>query len=180
MPGIARLLGFAAASVVLGGAGFAWSQQPSAPGAGPMGAPGAGGMGAGMMGTAPGLGRGIRDPASYLAALKADLGITAAQEPAWTEYSDTVQGVATQMQGVHQIMYDAMGTATWEERRDMMNRMFEARQKAIETVHEAAQKLLPSLTTAQRTHAAQTLPGLRGPRRGMMHHMGPAAPPSSQ
>jgi hypothetical protein len=45
-------------------------------------------------------------------------------------------------------------------------------------VHEAAEKLLPSLTTSQRTNAQRVLPGLMGPGHtggmGMGHggHMG--------
>jgi LTXXQ motif family protein len=113
-------------------------------------------------------GWGYSDPAGYLTALKADLGITPAQEPAWKEYADTVTGVVEQMQGVHQTMYEAMGTATWQERRDMMNRMFDARQQGFDTVHAAAEKLMASLDTSQRTKAATRLPGLAGPGRSMM------------
>ena len=108
------------------------------------------------------------DPASYLAALKADLGITPAQEPAWNEYVETVKSVAVQMQGTHQTMYEAMGNASWQERRDMMNRMFETRQQAFDTVHAAADKLLASLDAAQQKKAANRLPGLVGLGRGMM------------
>ena len=122
------------------------------------------GQGPGMMGS----GRGYADPAGYLTALKADLAITAAQSPAWDKYADTVKGVAEQMQGVHQSMYDAMGTATWQERRDMMNRMFDARQQAFDTVHTAAESLLPSLDASQQAKAATRLPGLAVPGNGMM------------
>ena len=110
------------------------------------------------------------DPASYLAALKADLGVTSAQEPAWNAYADTVKSVVAQMQGTHQTMYEAMGSASWQERRDMMNRMFEARQQAFNTVHSAAEKLLASLDAPQRTKAATRLPGLVGPGQRMMGH----------
>ncbi len=171
MRNLARVAALGVMAAILGGTGVALS-QPAVPGNGPMGAPGMGGMGPGMMGRGPGLGRGFTDPASYLEGLKANLGITAQQQPAWTEYADTVQGVATQMQGAHEIMYDAMGTATWQERRDMMNRMFEARQQAFNMVHDAAQKLLPSLTAAQRQTAEMSLPGLRPHGRGMMRRMG--------
>lgn len=158
------------------GIGIAHAQQ-AAPG--PMGGPGAGGMGMGhgMMGGGPGLRQGFADPAGYLAALKTNLGITPAQEPAWKDYADVVQGVAMQMQGAHAIMYDAMGTATWQERRDMMNRMFASREQAYAMVHDAAQKLLPSLTPAQRSRATGCLPGLRARGPGMMRHMSP--PPGS-
>jgi LTXXQ motif family protein len=118
------------------------------------------------------------DPASYLAALKADLGVTPAQEPAWNDYAKTVQDVAAQMQGTHQTMYEAMGSASWQERRDMMNRMFDARQQAFNTVHTAAEKLLASLDASQRTKAATRLPGLVGPGHSMMggYRSAPHAP----
>ncbi len=126
------------------------------------------------------MGIGFGDPAGYLDALKTNLGITPAQEQAWQGYADTVTGVAAQMQGAHQIMYDAMGTATWQERRDMMNRMFEAREKAFAAVHEAAQILLPSLTPPQRTRAAGMLPGLGGRGGAMTRRMAPASAASPQ
>jgi hypothetical protein len=74
------------------------------------------------------------------------------------------------MQGTHQTMYDAMGTANWQERRDMMNRMFQARQESFDTLHTAAEKLLPALTQAQQTKAVRTLPGLVPHGPGMMGH----------
>jgi hypothetical protein len=123
-------------------------------------------------------GWGYADPVSYLAALKDDLGITPAQESAWKQYSDTVTGVAAQMQGVHRTMYEAMGSATWEERRDMMNRMFEARQQAFDTVHAAAGTLMAALDASQQARAATRLPGLGVPGAGMMgdHRGTPRAP----
>lgn len=178
MRGSIRLTSLAATLLLLGGTTLALAQQAPPPGGTGMG----GGMGHGAMGGAGmGMGHGMmgagfQDPADYLNALKADLAITPKQETAWKEYADTVEGVATQMQGAHQMMYDAMGTATWEERRDMMDRMFEARQQAMTTVHEAAHNLLPALSPHQRRLAATSLPGLRVHGRGMMRHM--AAPPA--
>ena len=128
-------------------------------------------MGPGMMGD-PGFGHGMRDPASYLAGLKTELGITAAQEPAWGEYAGTVQGMATQMRAMHAAMFERMQAATWQERQDMMNGMFASRAEAHRMVAEAAQKLLPTLTPEQRARAATSLPGLTGPGPGMGHGMG--------
>jgi hypothetical protein len=122
-------------------------------------------MGGGMMGG--GAMGGTWTTPGYLDSLKTELAITPAQEPAWKDYAETVAGVADQMQGIHQSMYEAMGTATWQERRDMMNNMFAARQNAQETVHGAAQTLLPKLDAAQRTKAETSLPGLAHGR-GMM------------
>ncbi len=129
-------------------------------GGGAPGAMGGGRMGRGMMG-------GRWNMPRYLDALKTRLAITPEQETLWKEYANTVAGVAEQMQGAHQTMYEAMGTATWEERQQMMNEMFQARQQAARTVHEAAVKLLAGLTPEQKTQAETLLPGLAF-RPGMM------------
>jgi hypothetical protein len=132
--------------------------------------PGMGG-GAGRMGGGPGMMGGFGNSERYLASLKVELGISRNQEAAWKAYADTVSGVQTQMQGLRQTMFDSMDTATWEERRDMMNRMFQSHQQAFDTVHEAANKLLAVLTPAQQTKARESLPGLAfGP--GMMGRRG--------
>jgi hypothetical protein len=118
-------------------------------------------------------GWGFADPVGYLESLKVVLGITEVQASAWNEYADTVKGAADQMQGAHQSMFDAMGTATWQERRDMMNRMFEVRQASFDKVHAAANKLLPALDASQRKQAEARLPGLGSPGYGMMGRTGP-------
>lgn len=111
------------------------------------------------MGRGPGLGR-MADPSAYLDGLKTQLSITAGQASAWDAYAEVVKTHATQMQDVHRTMWDAMPTASWQERRDMMNRMFEVRQQSFAAVHDAALKLEPTLTAEQRTKAAGILPGL--------------------
>jgi hypothetical protein len=60
-----------------------------------------------------------------------------------------------------------MGTASWQERRTQMNQMFEARQQASDTVHEAATKLMSALNPSQKAQARSILPGLAYGR-GMM------------
>src|SRR5579859_8104931 len=125
------------------------AQPPAGRGPGMMG----GGMGPGMMG-------GSWNTASYLDGLKTRLGITAGQEPAWKDYSDTVTGVGEQMQALHQTMFEAMGTASWQERRNLMDSMFQTRQQASHTVHQAAIKLVAALAPAQKERAQQILPGL--------------------
>jgi hypothetical protein len=47
-----------------------------------------------------------------------------------------------------------------EERRELMNQMFQARQQAFDTVHDSATKLLPTLDSAQKSKAQSILPGL--------------------
>jgi hypothetical protein len=155
------LIAATATVAVLGGIAVA---QPYGPGPGARG-PGMG-MGRGMMA--------FGDVDAYTASLKAQLGIVAPQEAAWNDYAVALKAAAGEIQGVHQTMWDAMGTATWQERQAMMNRAFEQRQSAFGTVHAAALKLEPSLTSAQRSQAAWMLPGLRttGPGMGTGRGMG--------
>lgn len=143
------------------------STPPNAPGPGPNpGGPGMMGGGRGMMMGRGGMGRhDFRDHAAYLEGVKAELRITEAQDGAWKTYADIINGAAAQMEALHKSMWEAMGTATWEERRDMMNRAFQARQQAFQSVHDAALALLPSLTDLQKGKAEYVLPGLA--RRGM-------------
>ncbi len=142
----ARRAVLAAALAAIGGTALA---QPYGPGMG----------GGPRMGRGPGLGRMV-DPSGYLDGLKSQLGITAAEATAWDAYAEVVKGHATQMQDLHRTMWDAMPTASWQERRDMMNRAFEARQQSFAAVHDAALKLEPTLTAEQRKTAAGILPGL--------------------
>ena len=163
------LLGIASAALIAAAAGAA-AQPPTGRGPGGPYGPGmmgGGGGGPGMMGGGPGMMGGYWNTGSYLAALKTQLGITPAEEPAWKEYTDTVSGVGEQMQGLHQTMFESMGTASWPERQNLMNQMFQARQHAFDTVHEAATKLLASLDPSQKAKAQSILPGLAY-RRGMM------------
>ena len=170
-----RKLAFGAGLALLTGtAGMVRAQ----PGAGPGPGPGPG-MGRPGMNGGPGMHRGPWTTPEYLDGLKARLGITTAQEPAWKEYADTVNAVAEQMRAAHETVYEAMGTADWEERRNMMNNMFASREQARTTVQEAAQKLLPALDPAQRAQAQGLLPGLAGGQRmgmgmggGMRNGMG--------
>ena len=129
-------------------------------GGGQGGGPGMMGGGPGMMGRGGGMMGSSWNTGTYLESLKSQLKITANQEPAWKAYADTVSGVGQQMQALHQSLFDSMGTASWQERRDMMNRMFKARQQSFDTVHEAAGKLMAALDPAQKKTAEQYLPGL--------------------
>lgn len=119
------------------------------------------GPGPGMMGRGgPGMMGGYWNTGTYLDALKSQLGITADQEPAWKQYTDVVSGAGNQMQGFHQTMFESMGTASWQERRNLMNQMFQARQQAYEAIHAAATKLLLIMDPAQKSKAQSILPGL--------------------
>ncbi len=128
-----RLVVVGAIAALAGTSGLAVA-QPAGPG---MMGGGYGGGGRGMMGGGAwgpmggrGMGRGVANMPGYLDALKAQLVITKSEEPAWQEYAETVTGVATQMQGLHQSMAAQMPDATWAQRRELMNQMFGARQEA--------------------------------------------------
>jgi hypothetical protein len=111
-----------------------------------------------------------------LASLKTELHITQTQEAAWKAYADIVSGVGEQLRALHQKMFEAMGTASWEERRGLMNEMFQTRQRALDTVHAAAVKLGAVLDPTQTAEAQRDLPGLGyGP--GMMGGYGYCAGP---
>ncbi len=160
---IGRRSFFGTMTIALLGSGMIAAAQPAVgPGRGMMG-----GAGPGMMGGGPGMMGGYWNTGTYLDALKSQLGITTQEESAWKEYADTVSGTSEQMQGLHQSMFESMGTATWQERRGMMDQMFKARQQAYGAVHDAATKLLSALDPAQRAKAQSILPGLAYGR-GMM------------
>src|SRR3954454_8035791 len=84
-----------------------------------------------------------------------------------------------QMRAMHANVYESMQIATWQERQEMMNAMFQSRDEAHRMVQEAAQTLKPHLTPEQQKLAATSLPGLMpfGPGRGMGRGqgMGPGA-----
>lgn len=148
-------------ATLAGGAAVAAAQPAAGPGPGMMGGGGTGMMGGrGMMG-------GYWNTGTFLDGLKTQLAITPHEEPAWKEYADTISGIGEQMQGLHQTMFESMDTASWQERRNLMNQMFQARQQAFGTVQEAATKLMSALDPAQKAKARSILPGCAyGP--GMM------------
>ena len=49
------------------------------------------------------------------------------------------------------MMHGVIDTATAQERRAMVDRVLQARQRAVDLVHSAAEALLPALDAAQRT-----------------------------
>lgn len=164
----ATLAGLAVAAVAqpATGQGMMGSGGPGVMGSSGPGTTGSGGPG--MMGSGgPDMMGGYWNTGAYLDALKTQLAITPNEEPAWTEYADTVSGLGKQMEGLHQTMFKSMGTASWQERRTLMNQMFQARQQTFDTVKEAATKLMSALDPAQKAKAQSILPGFAYGR-GMM------------
>jgi len=185
------LIGAAAIATTLAG-GWALAQSYG-PGFGPpfMHGEGYGGMGPGagpgMMhrmhgGWGPGMGRGgmgpgagfggpaaFADPAQF-DRLKTELGITPAQEPAWTKYTKTVQDAATAMKAARETMNpETIGKMTPDERFAFATSMHEQRQQQFAAVRSAADELSKTLDDGQKAKAQTVLPGLafgHGPMRG--------------
>ncbi len=181
------LIGAAAIAVTLAG-GWALAQSHG-PGFGPpfMHGEGYGGMGPGMMhrmhgGMGPGMGRGgmgpgmgfggpaaFADPAQF-DKLKTELGITPAQEPAWTKYTKTVQDAAAAMKAARETMNpETIGKMTPDERFAFGTSMHEQRQQQFTAVKSAADELSKALDHGQKAKAQTLLPGLafgHGPMRG--------------
>ncbi|MFO1116654.1 MAG: Spy/CpxP family protein refolding chaperone [Beijerinckiaceae bacterium] len=171
----------AAAVLLFGGLALA---QPFGSGYGPPfmhgGRDGGGGWGPGMMGGyGPGMmGRGMMgggwmrggpqfamtDPAQ-LDGLKKEIGITTAQEPAWTKYSKTIQEAVANMKS----LWDSTTDKTPQDRNAFATQMREQARKNQDSVSAAAKELLGGLTDAQKPIAQDILPGLAfgpGPMRG--------------
>lgn len=172
-----KVIGLAAAAALVAVAG-AYAVTASAQdnkGFGPPFMRGAGphGMGLGMMGMHGGPMAGAFADAARLDALKKEIGITAAQEPAWTAYAKTMQDAAGAMESRHQgINMSKMHAMSDQDRQAMMSGMLDQRQKAFQTVKAAAEKLLAALDDTQKAKARETLPGLRAPGPTMMGYRG--------
>ena len=158
------VIGSIAATVVLVGG---WALAQSA-GHGP------GRMGPGMMqhmsqGMGPGMGHGMMhggagpmqfDPAR-LDTLKTELGITPAQEAAWSTYAKTVEDAATTMKTTREgVDPDAVSKMTPADRFAFVTKIRAQAQKQFETVRTAATELLATLDDAQKAKARDILPGL--------------------
>ena len=128
-----------------------------------------GGMGPGMMhgGPAP-----MQFDPARVETLKTELGITAAQEAAWTKYAKAVQEAASNMKTAHEgVDPDAVSKMSPQDRFAFMSKMREQGQKQFEAAKTALNELLSTLDDAQKTKAQKILPGLAfGP--GTMHSAG--------
>jgi hypothetical protein len=198
------IIGAVTTAAVLAG-GWALAQSVDH-GPGGFGAPfmqghGSGGMGPGMMqhmgqGMGPGMAKGMMqhrgggmgpgmmqggagptpfDPAR-LETLKTDLGITAAQEPAWTKYAKTLQDAAATMKTTREgVDPDTVSKMTPQDRFAFVTKIREQAQKQFAAVKTAAEELLATLDDTQKAKAQQTLPGLAfGP--GTTHAAGMGGP----
>lgn len=117
------------------------------------------GMG-GMMGLGYGPMAGMFADAAKIEELKSELGVTAAQEAAWTQYAKVLRGAADS----HKVMHEgkdrtAIRQMKPEDRRTFMLNMHEQRQKEFEAITAAANELYAALDDHQKTTADEILPG---------------------
>jgi hypothetical protein len=140
-------------------------------------------MGPGMMnGMGPrmmhgGAGQTFADPAR-IDALKAELAITPAQEPAWTKYAKAVQDIAVAMKTAREsVDPGVVSKMTPADRFAFVTRMREQRQTQLDAAKAAAEELLATLDATQKARATDILPGLafdpgqtRGPFAGNHPH----------
>ncbi len=142
------------------------------------------GMGMGQHGAAHTGMRGMHDPsgaAVHLAALKTELKITAAQEPAWLKYEATVNQQTQARQalrdGMHARMQDPKAAATVDRaaQHEAMTRFHAAQQDERDAARQA---LLAVLSPEQKALAEQRLVSQHrmgmgmGKGMGMVHGMG--------
>jgi hypothetical protein len=122
-------------------------------------------MGPGMRGqTGPGMhggaGQAQFDP-TRIDALKNELGITAAQEPAWDKYAKAVQDASTAMNLAREgLDPNTVSKLSPADRFAFMSKIREQAQKQFETVTTAADELLATLNDTQKAEAQEILPGL--------------------
>ena len=164
----------AAATVLAGGWAVAQSVAPDSFGPPFMRGKGHDGKGPGMMkgmrhgmmkGMGPGMmhgdsGQTSADPAR-IDALKAELAITAAQEPAWAKYADAVQDAAASMETAREsVDPDVVSKMTPADRFAFVTKRREQRQTQFGAVKAAAEELLATLDATQKAKATDVLPGL--------------------
>ena len=122
-------------------------------------------MGPGMHGQiGPGMhggpGQAQFDP-TRIDTLKTELGITAAQEPAWTKYAKAVQDAATAMKTTREgVDPNTVSKLNPADRFAFVTKIREQAQKQFETVKTAANELLATLDETQKAKAQTTLPGV--------------------
>jgi hypothetical protein len=122
------------------------------------------GMGHGMMGHGLGPNTGTPGPgfdAEDIDELKAELGITLAQELAWSKYVKVVRDATTAMQSAREgVDPQAVSKMSPADRFAFVSKRREQGEKQREAVKTAANELLATLDDAQKAAAADILPGL--------------------
>ena len=100
------------------------------------------------------------DPAR-IDALKTELAITSAQEPAWSKYAKAVQDAASVIKTARETVDPAaLSKMAPSDRFAFVTKMREQGQKQFASVRTAAEELLATLDATQKAKATDILPGL--------------------
>ena len=99
-----------------------------------------------------------------IAFLKAELGITPAQEPQWNAFADALRANAKKMQERRQAMMGKEMPTTWPDRMMLHERMLQARLDALKTIEGPAKALYEALSPEQQKKADELM---GHPMRGM-------------
>lgn len=115
-------------------------------------------MHGGMMGDMP-----LKHVEGRLAFLKAELKITAAQEPQWTRFADAVRGTAKNGDATKPaMMQGGMKPSTTSERLAQTEKMLTARLETVRALKTAVDPLYASLSDEQKKVADELLIGPMG------------------
>ncbi len=110
-----------------------------------------GGMGPGMMGSSP-------YDTGWLDSAKAKLGITAAQDRAWTAYADAVRANVQSMRDMHDSMdVEAIRKMSPDDRLTYMRSLHDSRIEQMNAVVKARDALVKGLDAKQQRLAATLL-----------------------
>lgn len=102
------------------------------------------------------------DPAARLDSVKTEIGITAAQEDAWSKYAGTMKSVADARKARRDSMdRDAILKMSTEDHRKFRDSMIDQRRKEQDSVNAAVDGLIMSLDESQVAIAKEVLPGYR-------------------
>lgn len=128
---------------------------------------GQGNMGQGNMGQG-GMGGGMGMPFEHVegrvAFLKAEIGITDAQQNVWNDFADAMRRNAETHRTMHRQMMslEAAASSDWQERLERRARIMTARAEAMSALNAAAGPLFAALSEDQRDKAERLLSGPMG------------------
>ena len=172
---ISKALAIAATVIAISGTSLVAVAQTGGPG---YGSPGYGPMGSmhgwggnvmmgGGYGMMPGWGGGFADPASRLAALKAELAIRPEQTAAWDAYVKAETDAMTQLQAIRDsIDFDKLRAMPWKEYQAYRGQIHDRRVAVFKTIQTARDALVAVLDASQKARLLPSGPGYFGP--GMM------------
>ncbi len=144
-----RLLAATAAATLLLGSAATWAQDARCDGPGPRPT---------TMGRAHGGGAGLLSE-QHLARLKADLKLSAAQEPAWTAFAAKAGEQARAAQAQREAQAKTAPPATTPERMAQHLAMLKQHQASLEVMSTAMKGLYDALTPEQRATLDRMGPG---------------------